>query len=86
MPPKGERLPAGEMALLKRWVAEGATWPETDASARSGRAAMTVTAADREHWSFRPLQPVRPPESSYGPLGPHADRPVHHRGAGSRRA
>ena len=55
MPPKGEPLAAGELALLKRWVAEGATWPETDASARAGRAAMTVTAADREHWSFRPL-------------------------------
>ena len=67
MPPKGEPLAAGELALLKRWVAEGATWPETDASARGGRAAMTITAADREHWSFRPLQPVNLPESSPHP-------------------
>ena len=64
MPPKGERLAAGELTLLKRWVAEGATWPETDARSRTACAAMTVTAAEKEHWSFRPLRPVRPPGNS----------------------
>ena len=64
MPPKGERLAAGESGLLKRWVAEGAAWPETGASARPGRAEMIVTDADRDHWAFRPLRPVPPPERS----------------------
>ena len=84
MPPKGERLPASELALLKRWVAEGADWPATETNAKAGRAAMIVTAADREHWSFRPLQPVRPPQRPPGSLGPHGDRPIHHRRPGSQ--
>lgn len=67
MPPKAEPLAADELALLKRWVAEGATWPETDASTSARRAAMTITGADREHWSFRPLKPVHLPESSSDP-------------------
>lgn len=28
MPAKGDPLPAKDIALLKRWIAEGATWPE----------------------------------------------------------
>lgn len=28
MPAKGDPLPAGEIALLRRWIAEGAVWPE----------------------------------------------------------
>ncbi len=28
MPPKGDRLTDEEVALLKRWIASGATWPE----------------------------------------------------------
>ena len=41
MPPKGERLTPNEVALLKRWVAEGAVWPDLD---------------PRQHWAFsKPL-------------------------------
>ncbi|WP_414663148.1 DUF1553 domain-containing protein [Horticoccus sp. 23ND18S-11] len=28
MPAKGDRLPAADIALLRRWIAEGARWPE----------------------------------------------------------
>lgn len=63
MPPKGEPLTPDQIALLQRWIAEGAEWPEEATTIpRPGRVAMTVTDADRQHWSFRPLQTGQPPE------------------------
>ncbi len=50
MPPKGERLGPEEVALIRRWIEEGATWPE----------GMAL-----RHWAFRapvrPVPPVAPP-------------------------
>lgn len=74
MPPKGERLPEGEIALLRAWIAEGATWPEGAAApaAKVGKAEMRVTESDRDHWAFRPLRPAKPPangqESARSPV------------------
>jgi hypothetical protein len=46
MPPKGERLSSAEVDILKRWIEEGAVWPETDPLA---------------HWAFRaPVRPPVP--------------------------
>lgn len=42
MPAKGERLSAKEVALLKRWVAEGAVWPDFPVT----RIALTPLADD----------------------------------------
>ena len=50
MPPEGELLLADEIALLTRWVAEGAVWP--------GQMEEVVDDAASDHWSFRPV--VRP--------------------------
>jgi mono/diheme cytochrome c family protein len=51
MPPKGERLSAGQVALIKRWIDEGARGPaREEASARAGGST---------HWSFQPIK--RPP-------------------------
>lgn len=30
MPPKGTRLKAAQIGLLRQWIDEGATWPETE--------------------------------------------------------
>jgi len=47
MPPKGERLSPAEADILKRWIEEGAVWPENNPLA---------------HWSFRaPIRPPLPP-------------------------
>ncbi len=57
MPPKGERLSAGEIALLSRWIDEGATWPDDGSSSIEGEA--------RQHWAFQPLiRPIVPGEAS----------------------
>ena len=45
MPPEGMRLDAAEVALLKRWIDDGANWPEA--------------AQFTRHWSY--VKPVRSP-------------------------
>lgn len=55
MPPKGERLSAREIALLKAWIDAGANWPETD------RAVAEARRADKSWWSLQPLVAVEPP-------------------------
>ena len=49
MPPRGEPVSAQEIALIRRWIDEGAAWPE-DASAR--------VEDPRDWWSLKPI--VRP--------------------------
>ncbi|MBS0210093.1 MAG: PSD1 domain-containing protein [Planctomycetes bacterium] len=44
MPNRGERWNAGEIATLRRWIAEGAVWPDH--------------VAEQQHWSY--VKPVRP--------------------------
>ena len=46
MPPKGERLTAGQIGLLRAWIDQGANWPET---------AGTKQADPLNWWSLRPL-------------------------------
>jgi hypothetical protein len=49
MPPKGGPLSAEEIALITRWVAEGAVWPD---------GVDKVAVEDpADHWSFKPLRP-----------------------------
>jgi hypothetical protein len=67
MPPrKGESRPldARQIELLRRWVGEGAPWPE-ESSARGGGGSQ---AGNLQHWSFRPLQAVAPPSSKGNPV------------------
>jgi cytochrome c553 len=60
MPPDG-KLPAAKIALLERWVADGAPWPKDAAVASNGSKAEDDFAKRAEHWSFQPLrQPAIP--------------------------
>jgi mono/diheme cytochrome c family protein len=56
MPPKGARLSAEQIGLLRRWMDAGADWP-ADAAAPIVPE-RTVTAEQRAYWAF---QPVRKP-------------------------
>jgi Protein of unknown function (DUF1553)/Protein of unknown function (DUF1549)/Planctomycete cytochrome C len=60
MPPK-EKLPDAEIAILEKWVALGAPWPETD-KAIIGKGGFTDE--QRKFWSFQPLADLKPPEIS----------------------
>jgi mono/diheme cytochrome c family protein len=45
MPPKGERLSAAQVAILRAWIDQGAHWPDTAAGG----------GAEAAWWSLRPL-------------------------------
>ena len=53
MPPKGPRLSAREIALLKRWIDEGAKAPANEV--------IEATTRKSDHWAFRPPQRRVPP-------------------------
>src|SRR5262249_16640988 len=51
MPPKGPRLTAGEIGLLRAWIDQGAAWPEN--------LVLTTGSVDKaggKHWAFQPLR------------------------------
>jgi len=54
MPPKGERLSAGEIGLLRAWIDRGAIWDGHPALRSSG-------ATTNRHWSFQAIQQSPPP-------------------------
>ncbi len=54
MPPSGKPLTPKEIDLLRRWIDQGATWPE----ARERK----VAPREWDHWAFRrPVRPALPP-------------------------
>ncbi len=60
MPPDG-KLPNEELAVLQRWIREGAALPEYKSTPRP-HASQIDLAAGRRFWSFQPLPHVDPPE------------------------
>ena len=46
MPPKGERLTAQQIGLLRAWIDQGADWPEDGRTRRN------------EHWAYQPIRPA----------------------------
>lgn len=60
MPPETEGLADDEVALLRRWIVEGAVWP------------ATADAHDpaHDHWAYQPLVRHEPPILPDGPLHP----------------
>lgn len=58
MPPDG-KLPEDKIAVLQKWVTEGAAWPdypkpETSASSAPKPGAVDLVAG-RQHWSYQPI-------------------------------
>src|SRR5690606_37070732 len=54
MPREGAPLSTREIELLRRWIDDGAKWPE-------GRVLREQAKADRSWWSLRPLSEAEPP-------------------------
>ena len=71
MPPKGkgDPLSAGEISVIKRWLDEGAKWPE---------GADVVKVEDRmAWWSFQPLRrPAEPETGNTAAVGSHVRNTV----------
>jgi hypothetical protein len=57
MPQKGDPLSPGQVALLHRWIAEGAAWPQEHVLREKAR-------ADASWWSLRPLADAPIPGSA----------------------
>ncbi len=59
MPKKGKKLPEPQLAILERWITEGAktTGPEPETLAPG----TMITEEDRQFWSFRPIANPAPP-------------------------
>ena len=57
MPPD-EPLPAEAVADFAAWIAGGAVWPETPATAEA--------FAAHRHWAFEPVRPIEPPAEAAG--------------------
>lgn len=81
MPPKGKAPPvtSQEIALLQRWIDQGAVWPSLpggppqEAASTAGNATgSTGPAVLSEHWAFRPVRHVKPPVSR----DPWIDTPI----------
>ncbi len=47
MPPKGERLTAEQIGLLRAWIDQGAVWPES--------ASTPLEDPRKTHWAFQPV-------------------------------
>jgi hypothetical protein len=75
MPPK-EKMPAGEIEILRQWVAKGAPWSAS--AAKSRKPEKKITDADRAWWSFQPVKmPPIPPAD--GRCRNEIDRYIHAR-------
>ena len=63
MPPKEEnRLSPEQVADFEKWVAMGAPDPRTDApGVKNAHATAVFTAAERNHWALKKVEPVEPP-------------------------
>ena len=60
MPPKGERLTAAQVDTLKRWIGEGAVWPESASLKKTDRL---------DWWSLKPLaKPALPSGDAAHPI------------------
>ncbi|MBX3444663.1 MAG: PSD1 domain-containing protein [Planctomyces sp.] len=57
MPPKGKRLSAEEIGVLRRWIDDGLIWPDAEAGERD---------AAETWWSLAPLRAIAPPELTDG--------------------
>lgn len=57
MPPEGSRLNSEQLTRLKRWLSDGAHWPEKSVL-------QSPPAAAREHWAFKAVQAPAVPSVS----------------------
>jgi hypothetical protein len=64
MPPDG-KLSEEEIAVLEKWVSEGAFWPEetgvTDDSEGVGSPSERIDDIRQSHWAYRPITSTEPP-------------------------
>jgi hypothetical protein len=73
MPAKKPRLPEETLTAFLRWIELGAPYDRPLVETSPPPAELTVTASDRDFWSFRPLAFTPPPPPANSTTGPHRD-------------
>jgi mono/diheme cytochrome c family protein len=64
MPPVGKKVPADQIAVVEKWIADGAkTLRDEPATLPPG---LGITAEERAYWFYQPLTRPTPPPSSQG--------------------
>ena len=62
MPPTG-KLPDEEIAILQKWVADGAVWPDEPVpEMQQAREAFDIAKRKSEHWAWQPRLDPQPPQ------------------------
>jgi hypothetical protein len=61
MPPAGPKLAAQEIAKVRTWIDQGATWPGAERS-ENGKGPGSLRSST--HWSFQPIRKPAPPSVS----------------------
>lgn len=65
MPPEGDPLSNSEIAVLRRWIVAGATWPDSNSDIAISEGELKVTDEDRGFWAFRPLAEIEVPAVTF---------------------
>jgi mono/diheme cytochrome c family protein len=55
MPLKGEHLTDEQIAVLSRWIQDGAAWPAVRPPASLGKATARYERLKKEHWAWQPV-------------------------------
>lgn len=63
MPPRG-RMPAGEIAILRRWIEMGLPWSEDGLVAEVTDEEFPLESRKQSHWAWEPIQNPAIPELS----------------------
>ena len=71
MPPKGAPLSRDQIALIERWITEGASWPGQ---------METIDELTTDHWSFQPVLRPRIPKGPDHPIDAFLAEALKHKG------
>ena len=63
MPPKG-KLPAGEIAIFRKWIELGLPWSEDGLTAEVADERFPLDARRQSHWAWQPIRQVDAPKIS----------------------
>jgi hypothetical protein len=60
MPPK-KQLSEDDVAVLTKWIADGAAWPAVELPSDLGKSESYYADMRKDHWAWQPLKVVPPP-------------------------
>jgi hypothetical protein len=61
MPLEGEHLTDEQIAILSKWIADGAAWPPVKVPGNIGQDRPKYEKLRKEHWAWQPLKLPQPP-------------------------